>query len=126
MAKHGSNWMICVHIVNHEINQRAQWNRDNLSPYNMMYGKKGAQRNNVVFGEAAVTHAKTEYGVMCANFFCLQAKKWAPMRLVTENKLQHVMEKGTLLTVSFEIVFIINTKNIVASDYLYTGDALYD
>jgi hypothetical protein len=63
MAKHGTNWMIGAFVVNHEINQRAQWNRENLSQYNMMYGKLGTQRNNVVFGEAAVTHAKTEYGV---------------------------------------------------------------
>jgi hypothetical protein len=40
MAKHGSNLMIGVYVANHEINQWAQWNRDNLSPYNMMYGKK--------------------------------------------------------------------------------------
>jgi hypothetical protein len=75
MSKHGSNWLIGAFIVNHEINQRAQWNWDNLSPYNMMYGKKGTQHNNVDFGEAAVSHAKTEYGVLAAKFFCLQAKK---------------------------------------------------
>ncbi len=74
MAEHGSKWMIGVFIVNDKINQRAQWNRDNLSPYNMMYGKKGTQRNNVVFGEAAGTHAKSEYGVMCANFFVCKPK----------------------------------------------------
>jgi N-formylglutamate amidohydrolase len=40
MAQHGTNWMIGAHVVNHEINQQAQWNRDNLSPFNIMYGKK--------------------------------------------------------------------------------------
>jgi len=65
MAKNGANWMIGAYAVNYEINQRSQWNRENLTPYNMMYGKIGTQRNNVVFGEAAVTYAKTEYGVLC-------------------------------------------------------------
>ncbi len=97
MAQHGPNWMIGVYIVNHEINQRAQWNRDNLTPYNMMYGKKGTQRNTVVFGEAAVSHAKTEYGILCAKYFCIQAKKWSPARLVREEELQYVMAKGKLI-----------------------------
>jgi hypothetical protein len=55
MAKHGTNWMIGAYVVNDEINQWAQWNHDNLSPYNTMYGKMGTQRNNMVFGEVAVT-----------------------------------------------------------------------
>jgi hypothetical protein len=97
MAKYGTNWMIGAFVVNHEINQRAQWNRDNLSPYNMMYGKIGTQRNNVVFGEAAVTYAKTEYGVLAAKFFCTTAKKWAASRLVTEMELKYVMEQGKYL-----------------------------
>jgi len=94
MAKHGTNWMIGAFVVNHEINQRAQWNRENLSPYNMMYVKLGTQRNNVVFGEAAVTHAKTEYGVLCAKFFYTKAKTIAPSRLVSEAELKYVMQKG--------------------------------
>jgi hypothetical protein len=94
---HGPNWMIGVYIVNHEINQRVQWNRDNLTPYNMMYGKKGTQRNTVVLGEAAVSHAKTEYEVLCTKYFCIQAKKWSPARLVMKEELQYVMAKGKLI-----------------------------
>jgi hypothetical protein len=48
----------------------------------------------VVFGEVAVSYAKTEYGVICAKFFCMRAKKCAPGCLVNEEELKYVMDKG--------------------------------
>ncbi len=94
--KHGPNWMLGCYVDHYEMNQHGQWSRDNLSPYNMMYGKTGSQRNNVVFGEVAATHAKTEYGVFCAKFLCTQARKLDSSHIVSQAELQHIMKKGNL------------------------------
>jgi hypothetical protein len=48
----------------------------------------------VVFGEAAVTYVKTEYGVLSTKFFCLRTKKISPAHPVNELELKHVMDMG--------------------------------
>jgi hypothetical protein len=47
-----------------------------------------------VFGEAAVSFTTTEYGVLCATFFCMKGKVTAPTRLVSKVDLKHIMAKG--------------------------------
>jgi hypothetical protein len=103
MTKHGPNRMLGCYVMNYEINQHVQWDRDNLSPYNMMHGKTGSLHTNVVFGEVAATLAKTEYGVLCAKFLCTQARKLDSLRIESKAELQHIMKKGNFLLCSIEL-----------------------
>ncbi len=55
MAEHGAiRRLVHMKLTMKFINEC--FGTDNLSLYNMMYGKKGTQRNNIVFGKAAVSH----------------------------------------------------------------------
>lgn len=102
------NWLLGAYIVNAEMNQIPQWNCGGFSPYNLYYGMDNSQKAILNFGQITAKTAITEYGVIGAKLFCLQAQKLCPEKLVVEEELVHVIKKGKSLQIldsNFSVLF---------------------
>lgn len=93
------NWLLGAYIVNAEMNQIPQWNCGGFSPYNLYYGMDNSQKAILNFGQITAKTAITEYGVIGAKLFCLQAQKLCHEKLVVEEELVHIIKKGKSLQI---------------------------